>query len=204
MKNRPSWDERFMFEAITAATRHSCLKRAVGAVVVIGKRAISGGYNGAASGIKACRELEYCYYEHLAENEVNANGGVFGEVKEKFKMYCQAVHAEANCLNFCSMENAKGGTLYITNYPCPKCVQDFIISNGIRAVKVWKEYLSSYALTFDEKTASERKLLEAGVAVSYLNLSPERIMEIARYMAYEVGERTNYSFKPKLKKGGGK
>ena len=195
MKNRPSWDERFMFQAIMCATRHSCLKRGVGAVVVKGNRSITDGYNGAAVGITSCREIGYCYYEHLAEHEVKVNGGKFEEVREKFKIYCQAVHAEANALNFCSRNDVKGGTIYITNYPCPKCTQDFIISNKIRAVKVWKEYLSNFALTIDEKTASERKLLEAGVAVSYLPISSKRIMEIARYMASYVGKRTGYNFK---------
>lgn len=202
MKYRPSWDEIFMIQAALSASRHSCLKRGVGAVLVQENRIISEGYNGAAKGITSCRELGYCYYERLADNEVKVNGGKFEDVKEKFKMYCQAVHAEANCLGFCSRKDAEGGTLYTTNYPCPKCVQDFIISNGIRAVKVWKEYLSDYALTFDEKIASERKLLEAGVAVSYLSLSSERFMEISKYAANQVGERVGYKYKRLAIKGG--
>ncbi len=195
MENRPNWNEHFMIQAILAASRHSCLKRGVGAVVVKDKRSLSDGYNGAASSIISCRELGYCYYEHMADNESRISGKKFDVVKEQFKIYCQAVHAEANALNFLSKQDVMGATLYITNYPCPKCVQDFIISNGIHAVKVWKEYLSDYTLTFDEKMASEKKLLEAGVATSYLSLSPERIMEIATYAANQVGERTDYKYK---------
>ena len=66
MKNRPSWDERFMVEAILAATRHTCLKRGVGAILVKDKHTLTSGYNGAASGITSCRDLGYCYYEELA------------------------------------------------------------------------------------------------------------------------------------------
>ena len=45
---RPSWDEYFMCQAILIATRHSCLKRGVGAVLVKDKSIIGTGYNGAA------------------------------------------------------------------------------------------------------------------------------------------------------------
>ncbi len=195
MKNRPSWDEIFMFQAIACATRHSCLKRGVGAVLVKDKRIIGSGYNGAASGITSCRDLGYCYYEHLAQNERKTNGGDLDDIKEKFKIYCQAVHAEMNALSQCSRDEARGSVLYITNYPCTKCVQDGIITNGIKEVKIWKEYLQNPTLTVDEKRASERKLLEAGISVNYIGLSKERIKEIALYMADVVGERTDYKFK---------
>ena len=39
-----------------------------------------------------------------------------------------------------------------------------------------------------------RKLLEAGISVDYISLSRKRIMEIAAYIANNVGERTNYKF----------
>ena len=192
---RPSWDEIFMFQAIGCATRHSCLKRSVGALLVKDKRIISTGYNGAAVGITSCLELGYCYYENLAQKEMAINGGNFLEIKERFKIYCHAVHAEANALSQCSRTEAKGATLYLTNYPCPKCVQDSIITNEIAAVRIWKSYLENAALTIDEKLASEVKLLEAGISVGYIFLSKKRIMEIAGYMTNSVGERTDYKFK---------
>ena len=195
MKNRPSWDERFMMEAILAATRHTCLKRGVGAILVKDKHTLTSGYNGAASGITSCRDLGYCYYEELALQESKHNGKSFDEIRENFKVYCQAVHAEANAFSRCSMRETEGSTLYVTNFPCPKCTQDFIITGKVKAVCVWKHYLSNPTLTIDEKRASERKLLEAGVSVRYIKLTPERISEIANYMAYNVGERTDYKFK---------
>ncbi|MBI5306496.1 cytidine deaminase [Candidatus Wolfebacteria bacterium] len=192
---RSGWDEIFMFQAISCATRHSCLKRGVGAVLVKEKRIIGTGYNGAASGITSCRDLGHCYYEQLAFSEKSANGGNLEDIKERFKIFCQAVHAEMNALSQCSRNDTKGSVLYITNYPCPKCVQDGIITNGIKEVKIWKEYLQNFTLTIDEKRASERKLLEAGISVNYITLSKERIREIALYMADVVGERTDYKFK---------
>ena len=191
---RPSWDEIFMFQAISCAVRHSCLKRGVGAVLVKDKRIISTGYNGAAVGITNCKELGYCYYEKLAQKEVAINSSNFSEIKEKFKIYCHAVHAEANALSQCSRTEAKGATFYLTNYPCPRCTQDSIITNEIAAVRVWKDYLENPALGIDEKRASEKKLLEAGISVGYISISKKRIMEIAYYMANVIGERTDYKF----------
>lgn len=195
MEKRPSWDEMFMFYAISCATRHTCLKRGVGAVLVKDKRIIGSGYNGAATGIKSCLELGYCYYERLTDNqELKTDSGSSGNFKEKFKIYCQAVHAEANAMSQCSRDEAKDSTLYITNYPCPRCAQDVIITNQVKVVKIWKEYLSNPLLIIDEKRASERKFLEAGTAVSYIDLSKDRIMKVASYMANQVGERTDYKY----------
>lgn len=191
-KNRPSWDEIFMFQAISCATRHSCLKRGVGALIIKDKRIIASGYNGAANGIRSCLEAGYCYYDCLALDEVKKNGSNLEVVRENFKIYCQAVHAEANAMSQCSRKDTEGATIYITNYPCPKCTQDIIITNKLSEVKIWKDYLINFALTIDEKRASEKKLLEAGISVSYFNLSKERIMQIAKYMVKQVGERTSY------------
>ena len=195
---RPTWDEYFMFQAISCAVRHSCLKRPVGTLLIKEKRIIGSGYNGAAGGknggIKSCLELGYCYYENLAKEEIRKNGGNLAQTKEQFKIYCQAVHAEANAMSQCSRDEASGSTLYITNYPCPKCTQDIIITNQLAAIKVWKEYLVNPTLSIDEQRASEKKLLEAGIAVNFVTLTKERIMEIASYMANIVGERTDYKF----------
>lgn len=191
---RPSWDEYFMCQAILIATRHSCLKRGVGTVLVKDKSIIGTGYNGAARGIVSCLELGYCNYEYLASEEIAKNAGDLKSIKEQFKIYCQAVHAEANAMSQCSRERANGSTLYITNAPCPRCSQDIIITNGVKEVKIWKDYLSNPTLTMDEYRATKSKLLQAGVALIYVKLNKKRIMEIANYMANQVGERTDYEY----------
>lgn len=192
---RPDWDEYFMFIAIILATRHSCLKRGVGAVVVKDNRIIATGYNGAASGLKSCLQSGYCHYEQLALNEAKINGKKFSEIRENFKiLHCSAVHAETNAISQCSREETKGSVLYITNYPCPICVRNAIITHGIKAVRVWKEYLANPLLTIDEKRASEGKMLEAGISVAFVSLTKERILEVADYMTNIVGERTEYQF----------
>lgn len=196
---RPTWEEIFMFNAVLWATRHSCLKRPVGAVLVKDKRIIATGYNGAATGLNSCLDLGYCYYESLAYNEFNAKKQLeskkdFGYIKEKNKIFCLAVHAEANALSQCDRDKARGSTLYITNTPCPKCAQDIVITHGIEAVKVWKDYLSDPLTTMDEERATKEKFVEAGIKFLFIPLTKERIIEIATYMADQVGERTSYQF----------
>ncbi|MBU1290119.1 hypothetical protein KKG85_02695 [Patescibacteria group bacterium] len=197
MDKRPSWDEIFMFQAISCAVRHSCLKRPIGAVLIKDRRIIGTGYNGAAPGITSCRELGYCYYDKLAFEEVKTNGGDIKKTREIFKIYCQAVHAEVNSLSRCARNEAQGSTLFITSYPCPKCVRDVVVVHGIKELRVWKDYLQNPHLTIDERRASEHKLLETGVSVKFIKLTEERIMEISVYMAKQVGERTDYKFKEK-------
>ena len=191
---RPDWDEYFMCQAILIATRHSCLKRGVGAVIVKDKSILGTGYNGAARGIRSCLELVYCYYEDLARKEIANNLGDSKLIKDQFKIYCQAVHAEANAMSQISRKEAKGSTLYITNAPCPRCTSDIIITNGVKEVKIWKGYLTNPTLTIDEERATKSKLLEAGIALNYVSMGKDRIMEIANYMANIVGERTDYEY----------
>lgn len=195
--SRPSWDESHMMVAILAATRGSCLKRAVGAALVKGKRVIASGYAGAAPGVKNCLELGTCFYEEVAFQDSKKGLGRFEDLKERRKFLCLAVHAEANALAQCARFgiSSEGATLYVTNFPCPACVQNEILAKGVHGVKVWKQYLSNPLITLDEKKASERMLLSAGVSIEEVELSEKRIIEISQTMLM-VGNRTGYEFKP--------
>lgn len=192
---RPLWDEGFMFDAIRAATRATCLKRAVGAVLVRGERVIATGYAGAPPDTEDCLSIGHCYYEHIAWQDARKGIGSFEQLKESRKHLCLAVHAEGNALNQCSDLGiaAHGATLYITNFPCPGCVRDRILSNHIAKIFYWKEYLQNPAITIDERCESERLLAGANVTATQIDLSDERIMEIARLMTM-VGERTGYLY----------
>ena len=54
--NRPSWDEYFMKMANDVATRTTCLRRGVGAVIVKDRRILATGYNGVPTGMRHCAE----------------------------------------------------------------------------------------------------------------------------------------------------
>lgn len=193
---RPDWDEGFMFDAIRVATRATCLKRAVGAVLVRDKRPIASGYAGAPPNTEDCLHIGHCYYEHIAWQDTEKGLGTFDNLKEARKHLCLAVHGEGNALNQCSDMGiaAHGATLYITNFPCPTCVRDRILPNHIVAIRYWKDYLQNPILTMDERSESERLLAGAKVDVRQIPLANERIMEIARLMTM-VGERMDYRYK---------
>lgn len=126
---RPSWDEYFMEVAELAAKRSTCLRRNVGAVVVLDKRIIATGYNGAPRGIMHCEERGGCLREKM--------GIPSGERHE----LCMALHAEQNAIiQAASMgQSIEGSTIYVTHQPCVICAK-MIINAGIRRIVVREGY----------------------------------------------------------------
>jgi Deoxycytidylate deaminase len=126
---RPSWDEYFMEVAELAAKRSTCLRRNVGAVVVLDKRIIATGYNGAPRGIMHCEERGGCLREKM--------GIPSGERHE----LCMALHAEQNAIiQAASMgQSIEGATIYVTHQPCVICAK-MIINAGIRRIVVREGY----------------------------------------------------------------
>ena len=53
-KHRVSWKDYFMNIAREVATRSTCDRKSVGAVIVRGKTILSTGYNGSIKGAKHC------------------------------------------------------------------------------------------------------------------------------------------------------
>ncbi len=83
-RERPNWDEFFMFSALWAAARSSCLYLQTGAVIVKDKRIIASGYNGAPPGVRNCLEVG-CRKDRE---------GV--DFTDKGKAVCRGVHAEVS------------------------------------------------------------------------------------------------------------
>lgn len=199
MIERPSWDERFMMDAIGAATRSSCLVRQVGAVIVVEKHVVASGYNGAPPDMESCLDTGTCYYQDMAYRNSVKTGKSYEDLKEEHKQFCKAIHAEKNAFNQCTRRGVKpeGGKLYITNFPCPPCVRDVVIPNKIAEVVIWKDYLKNPLLDDDEYTVSRRWLQEAEIPIRKMELSEGRIMQIAALMV-SVGNRLPYQFQPTL------
>ncbi len=119
---RPSWDEYFMRIAQDVATRSTCNLRHVGAVIVVDRRIVATGYNGAPHGMPHCTEAG-CKLVTVTEN---------GVADEK----CDRVlHAEQNAIIQCALHGVpcKGGTVYTTARPCRLCAK-MIANAGIRKV----------------------------------------------------------------------
>ena len=131
------WDKRFIDMAQLVSTWSSCFQtnRQVGAVIVKNKRVMTTGYNGAASGIKSCKERGSCL-----RRELNIPSGTRHEIPrgQRYEL-CRSVHAEQNAI----IQAAKlgvcidGATLYCTHQPCVICAK-MIINSGIKRI-VYKD-----------------------------------------------------------------
>ncbi len=141
---RPSWDSYFMEITRVVASRSTCLRRQVGAVIIKDKRILTTGYNGAPKGLAHCREVG-CIRE--------ANSVPSGERHE----LCRALHAEQNAILQAALYGISigGATIYCTNHPCVLCAK-MIINAGMKEVVIAASYP-------DELSASI--LAEANVVV---------------------------------------
>ncbi len=140
--HRPTWEEYFMDITRLVAKRSTCLRRQVGAVLVMDKRILATGYNGAPSGLAHCLEVG-CVRE---KNQVPS-----GERHE----LCRGLHGEQNAIIQAAFHGIRiqGATLYCTNLPCVICTK-MAINAGIKEIV----YERGYA---DE--LSRQMLEEAGI-----------------------------------------
>ncbi len=125
---RPSWDSYFMQIAQVAASRSTCLRRQVGAVIVKDKQILSTGYNGSPSGLRHCGEVG-CLRQSL-----DIPPGERTEI-------CRAVHAEQNALLQAAKHGVaiEGADMYTSVQPCVQCTK-MIINAGIRRVIYARPY----------------------------------------------------------------
>jgi dCMP deaminase len=109
-----------------AATRSTCDRKHVGAVIVREKTILSTGYNGSIRGMPHCDEVG-----HEMEN-----GHCIG-----------TIHAEANAIIQAARNgvNINGGELYTTASPCWNCFK-LIANSGIRRIYYGEFYRDERSL----------------------------------------------------------
>ena len=112
---RPSWDEYYLGIATAVAARADCTRRKVGALVVLGDRIVSTGYNGAPSGEPGCFTAGACPRGRLSKEDVRP-----GSSYDTGPGACIALHAEQNAVLRAGTE-CRGATLYLTDEPCDGC-----------------------------------------------------------------------------------
>jgi dCMP deaminase len=119
--SRYSWDEYFMRLAKVVATRSTCPRLSVGAVIVKDRRILSSGYNGSGPKLDHCIDVG-C----LIENN-----------------HCiRTTHAELNAITqaaFTGLSPTVGSTIYVTHSPCIECFKT-IYQAGISRVVYGKPY----------------------------------------------------------------
>lgn len=123
---RVDWHTYFMNIAHEAATRSTCDRKHVGAVIVREKTILSTGYNGSIRGMSHCDEVG-----HEMEN-----GHCVG-----------TIHAEANAIIQAARNgvNINGAELYTTASPCWNCFK-LIANSGIRRIYFGEFYRDERSL----------------------------------------------------------
>src|SRR5690242_9266810 len=144
MDNRVSWDEYFMNVARVVATRATCDRKHVGAVLVRDKTILSTGYNGSIRGMPHCTEAG-----HMMEDG-----------------HCVAtIHAESNAI----LQAAKNGvgidgaTVYVTASPCWTCFKQ-IANTGMRRIVFGEFYRDQRIFDVARRLGIELAHLPAGAA----------------------------------------
>lgn len=150
--DRPSWDEYFMTLAEEVATRSTCLRRSVGAVIVKDRRILATGYNGVPSGLRHCAETG-CLRQQL--------GVPSGERHE----ICRGLHAEQNAIIQAARYgiDISGASIYINTQPCIVCAK-MLINAGIEEVVYKNPYPDAL---------SEELLAEAGMKMRVYDFQGE-------------------------------
>ena len=124
-QERPSWDEYFMTLADEVATRTTCLRRAVGAIIVKEKRILATGYNGVPTGLR---------------EKLGVPSGQRHEI-------CRGLHAEQNALLQAARYgiDIEGSSIYITTQPCVVCAK-MLINAGISEIIYRNPYPDELAM----------------------------------------------------------
>lgn len=145
---RPSWHQYFVDIAHLVASRSSCMRRQVGAVVVKGKNILATGYNGTPSGITHC-EVTGCLREQLKVPS--------GERHE----LCRGLHAEQNAIIQAARHgiNIDGATLYCTHSPCIICSK-MLINAGVKHIVYQEGYPDQLSLDMLTEAGIEYEMLE--------------------------------------------
>ena len=131
MSGRVSWDEYFMNIAREVATRSTCSRKHVGAVIVRDKVILSTGYNGSIRGMPHCDEVG-----HMMEDN-----------------HCvRTIHAEANAIIQAARNGVRieGATIYVTASPCWGCFK-MIANAGIARIVFGEFYRDERIFRFSER-----------------------------------------------------
>jgi len=116
---RASWDEYFLGIAGQVATRATCDRKHVGAVIVRDRTILSTGYNGSIRGMPHCDEVG-----HMLQDG-----------------HCvRTIHAEVNALVQAARNGVaiEGASIYTSASPCWACFK-MIANAGIRRI-VYREF----------------------------------------------------------------
>ncbi len=140
--SRAVWDDYFMSIAKVVASRATCSRKLVGAVIVRDKAILSTGYNGSIRSLPHCDEIG-----HMMESD-----------------HCvQTVHAEANAIVQAARNGVRldGAMIYVTASPCWGCMK--LIANAGLSRIVFGEFYRDQRI-FDVATKLAIDLVHVPIA----------------------------------------
>lgn len=151
---RPGWDEYYLGIARAVAVRSNCIRRQVGAVIVVDNAIIATGYNGTPVGVRNCCDggCPRCASEA-------PSGAAYDS--------CICVHAEQNAIVFAARHGnaTQGGTLYTTLRPCFGCLKESIQA-GIREIV----FAEPFAYDGELEEVYQRLVEESGIRLRRVEL----------------------------------
>ncbi len=137
---RVGWDDYFMNIGRVVASRSTCDRKFVGAVIVRDKTILSTGYNGSIRKFEHCDEAG-----HMMEND-----------------HCVAtIHAEANAILQAAKDGVciDGATIYTTASPCWPCFK-MIANAGLKRICYGEFYRDDRIFSIAKKIGIELVKLE--------------------------------------------
>jgi len=130
-RRRATWDEYFMAIAREVATRSTCDRKHVGAVIVRERMILTTGYNGSIRGLAHCDE----------EGHMMEDG------------HCvRTVHAEANAIVQAARNGVRldGADIYVTASPCFNCFK-LVANSGLKRIVFGEFYRDERIFTLSEQ-----------------------------------------------------
>jgi dCMP deaminase len=143
-RDRASWDVYFMRIAADVATRATCDRKHVGAVIARDKNILATGYNGSIRGLGHCDE----------EGHMMEEG------------HCvRTIHAEANAIIQAAKNGARieGGIIYVTASPCWGCFK-MIANAGLVKIVYGEFYRDQRIFEFAQRLGIELVKVELASA----------------------------------------
>lgn len=149
---RKNIDEFFMDMADLAASRSTCVRRKVGAVLTRNNKVLSTGYNGAPKKVSHCSETS------CIRTVKNIPSG------ERLDL-CFATHSEINaiCSAAAAGTSTAGATLYCNTKPCLNCLKT-IINAGIEKIVYRDDYSTNEIY--------DKIVNESGIILKKINSRP--------------------------------
>jgi dCMP deaminase len=125
---RKGWDDYFLDLADQVATRSTCPRLHVGALLVLQRKVVATGYNGSRPGLPHCEDAGCLLVEGHCVRTLHGERNAYYQFKDLMLTFGVDPIRELVLL--------QGATMYLTHQPCPIC-RAILEDAGIRSF-LWR------------------------------------------------------------------